>query len=75
MPGRVRELVEKCEGALAAVEHKLRLVLGQRRRAAEDALVSFVGVLDVLEPPRRPELLHRGEATSARPSGLVASSA
>jgi len=71
--GRVRELVEEGESALAAVDHELRLVLGQRGGAAEDAFVSVVSVLDVLEPPRRPQLLHRREATSARPRGLVAS--
>ena len=37
--GRVGELVEEDEGELAAVDHELRLVLGQRGRAAEDALV------------------------------------
>ena len=58
VPGRVRELVEEDEGELAAVDHELRLVLRQRGGAAEDALVAVVRVLDVLEPPRRPELLH-----------------
>ena len=71
--GRVRELVEKGESTLAAVDHELRLVLGQRGGAAEDAFVSVVCVLDVFEPPWRPQLLHRREATSARPRGLVAS--
>ena len=62
--GCVGELVEEHEGQLAAVDDELRLVLRQRGRAAEDAVVGVVRVLDVLEPPRRPELLHLTEATS-----------
>jgi len=61
----VRELVEQDEGELAPVDHELRLVLRQRRGATEDALVVLVRVLDVLEPPRRPQPLHAAEATSA----------
>jgi hypothetical protein len=55
--GRVRELVEQDECVLAAVDDELGLVFRQSGRAAEDALVSLVRVLDVLEPPRSPELL------------------
>ena len=61
----IRELVEEDEGELAAVDHELRLVLRQRRGAAEDALAALVRVLDVLEPPRRPQAFHAEEATSA----------
>ena len=76
MPGRVRELVEEDERELAAPDDELRLVLRQPGGAAEDALVAVVRVLDVLQPPRRPELPHSREATSASPpNGLVASSA
>jgi hypothetical protein len=63
--GGVRELVEEDEGELATVDHELRLVLRQRRGAAEDALAALVRVLDVLEPPRRPQAFHAEEATSA----------
>ena len=61
----VRELVEQDEGELASVDHELRLVLRLPRGAAEDALVALIRVLDVLEPPRRPQPLHGEEATSA----------
>src|SRR4051812_24589706 len=70
----VRELVQEDERELAAVDHELRLVLRQRRGAAEDALVALVRVLDVLEPPRRPQPLHPQEATcaSASPCSIAA---
>jgi len=61
-PRGVGELVEEDEGELTAVNHELRLVLRQPGRAAEDALVALVRVLDVLEPPRRPQPLHADEA-------------
>src|SRR3954471_4900257 len=74
VPRRVRELVEEDEGELAAMDDELRLVLRQPGGAAEDALVPFVRVLHVLEPPRCPELPHAAEATSAseRPCRIAA---
>ena len=57
MPGRVRELVQQHERALAAMHDELLLVVA-RRGAAEDAAVLLVRALDVLEAPRRPEALH-----------------
>src|SRR5438067_5136116 len=57
MAGRVRELVQEDERALAAVDDELLDVVALGR-AAEDAAVLLVGGLDVFEAPRRPEAFH-----------------
>ena len=49
--GRVRELVQHHERSLTAMQEQLLLGL------AEDAAVELVGVLDILQPPRRPQRL------------------
>src|SRR5215218_8470314 len=63
VPGRVRESVQQHEGVRATVHDELLLVVAGRR-VAEDAAGLLVRLLDVLEPPGRPELLgHAGEPT------------
>jgi len=57
VPGGVRELVEHDERTLAAVNDELLLVAAALGGPAEDAAVLLVGVLHVLEAPRRPETL------------------
>jgi hypothetical protein len=54
MAGRVGELVEHDERALAAVNHEA-LLIGSFEREAEDAALLIVGTADVLEPPGSPE--------------------
>jgi hypothetical protein len=54
MAGGVRELVQDDQGVLAAVHEQFFFGL------AEDAAVELVGLLDVLEAPRRPERLRHG---------------
>ena len=66
MTARVGELVQQHERVLAAVDDQALLVVAGGR-IAEDAAGLLVGLLDVLEPPRRPELLGHG---ASLPSGL-----
>ncbi len=58
MARRVRELVQQHERALAAVDDEVLDVVALGG-AAEDAAVLLVRRLDVFEPPRRPQALHR----------------
>ena len=62
MAGRVGELVQQDERALAAVDDE-PLLVGALERAAEDAAVLLVGAADVLEPPRCPELPRHRQVT------------
>ena len=52
--GRVRELVQQDERALAAV-HDQAVLVGPVERGAEEAALLLVGAPDVLEAPRRPQ--------------------
>ena len=62
MPGGVGELVQHDQRMLAAMHEQLLLGL------AEDAAVELVGLLDVLEAPRRPQRLrHRAEGNYRAP--------
>src|SRR5579864_1954616 len=60
VPGRVRVLVEHHEGALAAMDDEVLLVV-TLCGGAEDAAFDLVRDLDVLEPPGRPESLHHSQ--------------
>ena len=63
------ELVQDRDRGLPAA-HEQRLVLPERggRLEAEDAALELVGLLDVLEPPGRPQgLRHAVVSTTARP--------
>jgi RTX calcium-binding nonapeptide repeat (4 copies) len=55
VPGRVRVLVDEHHGTPAPVHDERRLVIVGLARVAEEAAVQLVGLLDVLEPPGRPE--------------------
>ena len=65
VPRRIRELVQQDDAALVAMDDELLRVVAVDRRA-EHATGLVVGRLDVLEAPRRPQLLHAGESRSAR---------
>jgi hypothetical protein len=56
MSGRVGELVQQHERFPAAVHDETGLIL-TLRGATEDAALLLIGLLDVLEPPGRPERL------------------
>src|SRR5262249_37968374 len=68
MPRRVRELVQErdCRDSLV---HEQRLAESECARGlvAEDATAAFVGALDVLEPPRRPERLRHAPFSTIAP--------
>src|SRR5215204_4943589 len=55
--GRVRVLVDDHRRPAAPVDDEGRLVIFGLDRVAEEAAVLLVGILDVLEPPGRPERL------------------
>src|SRR4051812_23853290 len=57
---RVREPVEDDDRLLAARDDELAVARG---RAAKKAALVLVGGLDVLEPPRRPQVLHDAAST------------
>jgi hypothetical protein len=59
MTGRVRKLVQEDAGKPAFVHEEARLGL------AEDAAVALVGLLHVLEAPRRPQRFRHSVTTSA----------
>ena len=61
MAGGVGELVQQDEGVLAAVDDQALLVVACGR-IAEDTAGFLVRLRDVLEPPRRPELLGHGSS-------------
>ena len=72
MAGRIGILVQEHERALAAVDDEPLLVRGGSGEA-EHASLLLVGLVDVFEPPRRPELLrHRAGAYAAGRRRLVA---
>ena len=69
VPGRVRILVQQDERAHAAMDDEQLLVVSVCG-GAEDAARLLVRLLDVLEPPGRPQLLrHRGEPYPAVRAG------
>ena len=68
MARRIRELVQEDERALAAMHDELALVVVGRGGGAEEAAVLLVRVLHVLEPPRRPQPLHRSSLEPALPA-------
>ena len=66
MTARVGELVQQHEGELAAVDDQPFLVVAGGG-ITEDAAGLLVRLLDVLEPPGRPELLRHGAEPTVRP--------
>jgi dihydrofolate reductase len=67
MTARVGELVQQHERVLAAVDDQPLLVVSGGR-VAENAAGLLVGLLDVLEPPGRPELLGHGNEPTVLPA-------
>ena len=67
MTARVRELVQQHERVLAPVDDQPLLVVAGGG-IAEDAAGLLVGLLDVLEPPGRPELLGHESEPTVRPA-------